>query len=212
MVLVDAAQAVPHQVLDVRELDCDFLVFSGHKLYGPTGIGVLYGKERLLRAMPPWQGGGDMILSVTFAKTTYAPPPAKFEAGTPDIQGAIGLGAAIEYVESIGLPAIARYEAELLQYAEAALTGVPGLRLIGTPKHRAAAISFVLEGIHPHDLGTILDRFGVAIRAGHHCAQPTMQRMGVPGTARVSLAFYNKREELDYLVACLAEAQKVLRT
>ena len=212
VVLVDAAQAVPHQVLDVRELDCDFLVFSGHKLYGPTGIGVLYGKERLLRAMPPWQGGGDMILSVTFAKTTYAPPPAKFEAGTPDIQGAIGLGAAIEYVESIGLPAIARYEAELLQYAEAALTGVPGLRLIGTPKHRAAAISFVLEGIHPHDLGTILDRFGVAIRAGHHCAQPTMQRMGVPGTARVSLAFYNKREELDYLVACLAEAQKVLRT
>jgi len=210
-VLVDAAQAVPHASLDVRELDCDFLVFSGHKLYGPTGIGVLYGKERLLRAMPPWQGGGDMILSVTFEKTTYAPPPAKFEAGTPHIHGAIGLGAAIDYLESLGLAAIERYEAGLLEYAESMLSRLPGLRLVGTPKRRAAALSFVLDGIHPHDIGTILDRYGIAIRAGHHCAQPTMQRMGVVGTARISLALYNKREEIDYLVSCLKEAQKMFR-
>jgi cysteine desulfurase/selenocysteine lyase len=211
VVLVDAAQAVPHQALDVRELDCDFLVFSGHKLYGPTGIGVLYGKERLLAAMPPWQGGGDMILSVTFEKTTYAPPPAKFEAGTPHIQGAIGLGAAIDYVESLGLAAIERYETDLLAYAEASLARLPGLRLVGQPQRRAAAISFVLDGIHPHDIGTILDRHGVAIRAGHHCAQPAMKRMGVSGTARVSLAFYNKRDEIDTLVSCLGEAQRMFR-
>ena len=209
--VVDAAQAAPHHALDVRDLDADFLVFSGHKLYGPTGIGVLYGKERLLRAMPPWQGGGDMILSVTFEKTTYAPPPAKFEAGTPHIQGAIGLGAAIDYVESLGMAAIERYEASLLSYAESALSGLPGLRVVGTPKHRAAAVSFVLDGIHPHDIGTILDRYGIAIRAGHHCAQPAMKRMGVPGTARVSLAFYNKREEIDHLVSCIREAQKMFR-
>jgi cysteine desulfurase/selenocysteine lyase len=211
VVLVDAAQAVPHAALDVRELDCDFLVFSGHKLYGPTGIGVLYGKERLLEAMPPWQGGGDMILSVTFEKTTYAPPPAKFEAGTPHIQGAIGLGAAIDYIESLGMSAIERYEAELLAYAESALSSLPGLRLIGQPKRRASAISFVLDGIHPHDIGTVLDRHGIAIRAGHHCAQPTMKRMGVPGTARISLAFYNKRDEINTLVSCLGEAQKMFR-
>jgi cysteine desulfurase/selenocysteine lyase len=211
VVLVDAAQAAPHAALDVRELDCDFLVFSGHKLYGPTGVGVLYGKARLLDAMPPWQGGGDMILSVTFAKTTYAPPPAKFEAGTPDIQGAIALGAAIDYVAELGMAAIARYEGELVAYAEAALSRLPGLRLIGRPRQRAAAISFVMDGIHPHDLGTILDRYGIAIRAGHHCAQPTMERMGVPGTARVSLAFYNQREEIDYLVACLAAAQGIFQ-
>ena len=211
VVLVDAAQAVPHQALDVRALDCDFLVFSGHKLYGPTGIGVLYGKERLLAAMPPWQGGGDMILSVTFEKTTYAPPPAKFEAGTPHIQGAIGLGAAIDYVESLGLAAIERYETDLLAYAEASLARLPGLRLVGQPQRRAAAISFVLDGIHPHDIGTILDRHGVAIRAGHHCAQPAMKRMGVSGTARVSLAFYNKRDEIDTLVSCLGEAQRMFR-
>ena len=209
--VVDAAQAAPHHALDVRDLDADFLVFSGHKLYGPTGIGVLYGKERLLAAMPPWQGGGDMILSVTFEKTTYAPPPAKFEAGTPHIQGAIGLGAAIDYVESLGMAAIERYEASLLSYAESALSGLPGLRVVGTPKHRAAAVSFVLDGIHPHDIGTILDRYGIAIRAGHHCAQPAMKRMGVPGTARVSLAFYNKREEIDHLVSCIREAQKMFR-
>jgi cysteine desulfurase / selenocysteine lyase len=212
VVLVDAAQAVPHAAVDVRELDCDFLVFSGHKLYGPTGIGVLYGKEHLLRAMPPWQGGGDMILSVTFEKTTYAPPPAKFEAGTPHIQGAIGLGAAIDYVESLGMAAIERYEAGLLDYAETTLSRLPGLRLVGTPKHRAAALSFVLDGIHPHDIGTILDRYGIAIRAGHHCAQPAMKRMGVPGTARVSLALYNKREEIDYLVSCLKEAQRMFQS
>jgi cysteine desulfurase/selenocysteine lyase len=211
VVLLDAAQAAPHAALDVRELDCDFLVFSGHKLYGPTGIGVLYGKERLLAAMPPWQGGGDMILSVTFEKTTYAPPPAKFEAGTPHIQGAIGLGAAIDYVESLGLAAIERYETDLLAYAEASLARLPGLRLVGQPQRRAAAISFVLDGIHPHDIGTILDRYGVAIRAGHHCAQPAMQRMGVSGTARVSLAFYNKRDEIDTLVSCLGEAQRMFR-
>jgi cysteine desulfurase/selenocysteine lyase len=211
VVLVDAAQAVPHAALDVRELDCDFLVFSGHKLYGPTGIGVLYGKERLLEAMPPWQGGGDMILSVTFEKTTYAPPPAKFEAGTPHIQGAIGLGAAIDYIELLGMAAIERYEAELLAYAESALLSLPGLHLIGQPKRRASAISFVLDGIHPHDIGTVLDRHGIAIRAGHHCAQPTMKRMGVPGTARISLAFYNKRDEINTLVSCLGEAQKMFR-
>ena len=211
VVVVDAAQALPHASLDVRELDCDFLVFSGHKLYGPTGVGVLYGKEHLLRAMPPWQGGGDMILSVTFEKTTYAPPPAKFEAGTPHIQGAIGLGAAIEYIESLGMAAIERYESGLLSYAENALSRLPGLRLVGTPKQRAAALSFTLDGIHPHDVGTILDRYGIAIRAGHHCAQPAMKRMGVPGTARVSLALYNKREEIDYLVSCLKEAQRMFR-
>jgi cysteine desulfurase/selenocysteine lyase len=211
VVLLDAAQAAPHAALDVRELDCDFLVFSGHKLYGPTGIGVLYGKERLLAAMPPWQGGGDMILSVTFVKTTYAPPPAKFEAGTPHIQGAIGLGAAIDYVETLGLAAIERYETDLLAYAEASLARLPGLRHVGHPHRRAAAISFVLDGIHPHDIGTILDRHGVAIRAGHHSAQPTMKRMGVSGTARVSLAFYNKRDEIDTLVSCLGEAQRMFR-
>jgi cysteine desulfurase/selenocysteine lyase len=211
VVLVDAAQAVPHREIDVRELDCDFLVFSGHKLYGPTGIGVLYGKQRLLEAMPPWQGGGDMIASVSFEKTTYAPPPAKFEAGTPDISGAIALGSAIDYVESLGLPAIERYENDLLAYAETALLGTPGVRLIGRPKERAAAVSFLLDDIHPHDLGTILDRFGIAIRAGHHCAQPVMKHFGVPGTARVSLAFYNKREEIDTLVSRLAEARKMFK-
>ncbi len=209
--VVDGAQAVPHREIDVKELDCDFLVFSGHKLYGPTGIGVLYGKERLLCAMPPWQGGGDMIASVTFEKTTYADPPARFEAGTPDISGAIALGAAIDYVESIGLGAIERYENDLMVYAEAALEKLPGVRLIGRPKQRAAVVSFMLDDIHPHDLGTILDRYGIAIRAGHHCAQPTMKHFGVPGTARVSLAFYNKTDEIDTLVSRLQEAQKMFR-
>lgn len=208
VVLLDAAQAAPHRPLDVRDLDCDFLAFSGHKLYGPTGIGVLYGKQSLLQAMPPWQGGGDMILSVTLSKTTYAPPPAKFEAGTPDISGAIALGAALDYIGSIGLPAIARYENELLAYAEHALTAVPGVRIIGNPRERAAVLSFVVDGIHPHDLATILDRYGIAIRAGHHCAQPTMQHFGVPGTARLSLAFYNRREDIDALVLRLRDAQK----
>jgi cysteine desulfurase/selenocysteine lyase len=211
VVLVDAAQAVPHCELDVQDLDCDFLVFSGHKIYGPTGIGVLFGKLDLLEAMPPWQGGGDMIMSVTFEKTTYAPPPAKFEAGTPDISGAIGLGAAIDYVQSFGIPAIESYEADLLHYAETALAQLPGLRLIGKPKHRAGAVSFILGDIHPHDVGTVLDRYGIAIRAGHHCAQPTMKRMGVPGTARASFAFYNKTDEVDTLVSRLAETQKMFR-
>jgi cysteine desulfurase / selenocysteine lyase len=209
--LVDAAQAVPHRAIDVKELDCDFLVFSGHKLYGPTGIGVLYGKQRVLEAMPPWQGGGDMIASVTFEKTTYADPPARFEAGTPDIVGAIALGAAIDYLESLGLSAIEGYESKLLAYAEAALQSTPGVRIIGYPQQRAAAVSFLLDDIHPHDLGTILDRHGIAIRAGHHCAQPTMKHFGVPGTARLSVAFYNKREEIDLLVSCLGEAREMFR-
>jgi cysteine desulfurase/selenocysteine lyase len=211
VVLVDAAQAAPHLAIDVKDLDCDFLVFSGHKLFGPTGIGVLYGKERLLEAMPPWQGGGDMIASVSFEKTTYAELPAKFEAGTPDINGAIALGAAIDYVESLGLASIERYESDLLAYAESALQAMPGVRLIGTPKHRAAALSFMLDDIHPHDLGTVLDRYGIAIRAGHHCAQPVMKHFRVPGTARLSLAFYNKREEIDVLVSRLCEAQKMFK-
>lgn len=212
VVLLDAAQAAPHIAIDVKDLDCDFLAFSGHKIYGPTGIGVLYGKERLLDAMPPWQGGGDMILSVTFEKTIYAELPAKFEAGTPDIHGAIALGAAIDYLESLGMAAIGRHEAELIRYAEAELDKLPGLRLIGRPKHRASAISFALDGIHPHDIGTVLDRHGVAIRAGHHCAQPTMKRMGVPGTARLSLGLYNKTDEIDHLVASLVETQKMFRS
>jgi cysteine desulfurase/selenocysteine lyase len=212
IVLVDAAQAIPHRTLDVRDLDCDFLAFSGHKIYGPTGIGVLYGKQRLLEAMPPWQGGGDMIMSVTFEKTSYAPPPAKFEAGTPDITGAIGLGAALDYVQSIGMETIARHEAKLIAHAEAALTRLPGVRLIGKPKHRAGAISFMLGNIHPHDVGTIVDRQGIAIRAGHHCAQPTMKCMGVPGTARASFALYNTTDEIDALAACLAETQKMFRS
>ena len=211
VVLVDAAQAAPHRALNVRALGCDFLVFSGHKLYGPTGIGVLYGRQHLLEQMPPWQGGGDMIASVTFEKTTYAELPAKFEAGTPDISGAIGLGAAIDYIDSIGLEAIERYEAELLGYAESVLLSVPGLRLVGRPRERASVLSFMLDDIHPHDLGTILDRHGIAIRAGHHCAQPTMKRFGVPGTARVSLAFYNKREEIDVLAQRLHDAKRIFQ-
>jgi cysteine desulfurase / selenocysteine lyase len=212
IVLVDAAQAIPHRTLDVRDLDCDFLAFSGHKIYGPTGIGVLYGKQRLLEAMPPWQGGGDMIMSVTFEKTTYAPPPAKFEAGTPDITGAIGLGVALDYVQAIGMEAIAHHEADLIAYAETVLARLPGVRLIGRPKHRAGAISFMLGNIHPHDVGTIVDRRGIAIRAGHHCAQPTMKCMGVPGTARVSFALYNTTDEIDALADCLAETQKMFRS
>jgi cysteine desulfurase/selenocysteine lyase len=209
--LVDAAQAAPHRGMDVGDLDCDFLVFSGHKLYGPTGIGVLYGKQRLLESMPPWQGGGDMITSVSFEETTYADPPARFEAGTPDINGAIGLGAALDYVDSLGLPAIERYESELLRYAEDALGSVPGVRIIGKPRQRAGVLSFLLDDIHPHDLGTILDRYGIAIRAGHHCAQPTMKRFAVPGTARISLAFYNKREEIDALVLRLQDAKRMFK-
>ena len=199
-VLVDGAQAVPHLRVDVRELGCDFYCFSGHKLFGPTGTGVLYGKRERLAAMPPWQGGGDMILSVSFERTLYAEPPHRFEAGTPNIAGVIGLGAAIDYVESVGLDEIAAWEHQLLEYGTAALRAVPGLRLLGTAEEKAAILSFELRGVHPHDAGTILDREGIAVRTGHHCAQPAMRHFGVTGTVRASLAFYNTQEEIDALV------------
>jgi cysteine desulfurase/selenocysteine lyase len=208
-VMIDGAQAAPHTKLDVQELDCDFYAFSGHKLFGPTGIGVLYGKASLLDAMPPYQGGGDMIASVTFDKTTYNTLPYKFEAGTPNIAGTIGLGAAIDYVNQIGLDRIARYEHELLEYGTEALSQIPGLRLVGTAKEKAGVLSFVLEGVHPHDVGTILDREGIAIRTGHHCAMPLMQRFGIPATARASLAFYNTKEEIDELVAGIHKVKEV---
>ncbi len=198
-VFVDGAQAAPHVKVDVRDLDCDFYAFSGHKLFGPTGVGVLYGKAALLEEMPPYQGGGDMISSVTFEKTIYNTIPFKFEAGTPHIAGVIGLGAAIEYLNQIGLEAVAGYEHELLEHATQSLTRIPGVRLIGTAREKASVISFVLEGVHPHDIGTILDQRGIAIRTGHHCAQPLMGRFGVPATARASLAFYNTKEEIDVL-------------
>jgi cysteine desulfurase / selenocysteine lyase len=208
-VLVDGAQAVPHTRIDVRELDCDFYAFSGHKVYGPTGIGVLYGKAALLEAMPPFQGGGDMISSVTFEKTTYNKIPYKFEAGTPNIAGVIGLGAAIDYLKSIDVEAVAFYEHGLLEYAAEAIAEVPGVRFIGTAKEKAAVVSFVLDGVHPHDVGTILDQDGIAVRAGHHCAQPVMDRFGVPATVRASLALYNTREEIDTLVAGLHKVSEV---
>ncbi len=208
-VLVDGAQAVPHQAVDVRDLDCDFYVFSGHKAYGPTGIGVLYGKERWLERMPPFQGGGDMIKAVTFEKTTYNELPYKFEAGTPHIAGAIGLAAGLEYIAGLGLDRIRDYEHELLTYGTELLSAIPGVRLIGTARHKAAVLSFVLDGAHAHDLGTILDQQGVAIRAGHHCAMPVMQRFGVPATARASMAFYNTRAELETLAAAIEEAREI---
>ena len=208
-VMIDGAQAAPHMKLDVRELDCDFYAFSGHKVYGPTGIGVLYGKATLLDAMPPYQGGGDMIASVTFEKTTYNTLPYKFEAGTPNIAATIGLGAAIDYVNQIGLEMIARYEHELLVYCTEAVSQISGLRLIGTAKDKAGVLSFVLEGVHPHDVGTILDREGIAIRTGHHCAMPLMERFGIPATARASLAFYNTEAEIDALVAGIHKVKEV---
>jgi cysteine desulfurase/selenocysteine lyase len=208
-VMIDGAQAAPHTKIDVQELDCDFYAFSGHKVYGPTGIGVLYGKASLLDAMPPYQGGGDMIASVTFEKTTYNVLPYKFEAGTPNIAGTIGLGAAIDYVNQIGLERIANYEEELLAYGTDALSQIPKLRLIGTANEKAGVLSFVLEGVHAHDVGTILDREGIAIRTGHHCAMPVMDRFGVPATARASLAFYNTREEIDALVAGINNVREV---
>ena len=208
-VLVDGAQAVPHFAVDVQALDCDFYAFSGHKVYGPTGIGVLYGKRALLNAMPPYQGGGDMIRSVTFAKTTYNDLPWKFEAGTPDIAGAIALGAALEYITGLGMGNIAAHENNLLIYATQAVGAIPGVQLIGTASHRAGVLSFVLDGVHPHDLGTILDREGIAIRTGHHCAQPVMKRFGIPATARASFAVYNTKEEVDVLVAGIRTAREV---
>ena len=209
-VLLDGAQAVPHMKVDVQALDCDFYAFSGHKMCGPTGIGVLYGRESLLTAMPPWQGGGDMILAVSFAKTVYNGLPYKFEAGTPDIAGAIGLGAAIDYLESLGMERIAAAEHALLVYANERLATVPGLRFVGTAPDKAAVVSFTIDHVHPHDLGTILDHEGVAIRTGHHCAMPVMEFYGLPATARASFAFYNTRAEIDRLVAALHTAREML--
>jgi cysteine desulfurase/selenocysteine lyase len=210
-VLVDGAQAAPHMRIDVQELDCDFYVFSGHKLYGPTGIGVLYGKASLLEEMPPYQGGGDMISSVTFEKTTYNSLPYKFEAGTPNIEGVAGLAAAIDYVNELGLDSIAQYEGELLAYATKRLSQVQGLRIIGTAREKAAVLSFVLEGVHPHDVGTILDGEGIAVRTGHHCAQPVMDRFGIPATTRASLAFYNTLDEIDALVQGIEKVKEMFR-
>jgi cysteine desulfurase / selenocysteine lyase len=208
-VLVDGAQAVPHLPVDVQALGCDFYAFSGHKVYGPTGIGVLYGKEELLAELPPYQGGGDMISSVTFEKTTYNVVPYKFEAGTPDIAGAIGLGAALEYVMGLGIDRVAAHEHDLLTYATEKVGAIDGVRLIGTAPHRAGVLSFVLDGVHPHDLGTILDREGIAIRTGHHCAQPVMDRFQIPATARASFAVYNTKEEVDALAKGIRAAQEV---
>lgn len=199
-VLLDGAQAVPHMAVDVRKLDCDFYVFSGHKLFGPTGTGVLYGKAELLDAMPPVQGGGEMIKSVTFEKTIYNDLPYKFEAGTPNIAGFVGLGAAVDYVQSVGYESFAAYEDELLEYGTKALEQIGGLRIIGTAPRKAGILSFVIENIHPHDIGTILDVEGIAVRTGHHCAQPVMQRFQIPATARASLAMYNTKEDIDALV------------
>jgi len=208
-VLVDGAQAVPHLEVDVRDLDCDFYAFSGHKLYGPTGVGVLYGKASLLDAMPPYQGGGDMIRSVTFEKTLYNVLPYKFEAGTPNIAGGIGLGAAIDYLSQVGLDLVTEYERELLDYATEAVSTITGVQIIGTAKEKAGVLSFVLDGVHAHDIGTILDQEGIAIRTGHHCAMPVMQRFGVSATARASLAFYNTREEVDALVGAIHKVKRV---
>ena len=209
VVVVDGAQAAPHMKIDVAALDCDFYTLSGHKVFGPTGIGVLWGRGKLLKAMPPYQGGGDMIRSVTFEKTTYNTIPHKFEAGTPHIEGGIGLGAAIDYLNRIGMDKIAAYEHQLLHYGTEALEQVPGLRIIGTARDKASVLSFVLEGIHPHDIGTVLDRQGIAVRTGHHCAQPVMDRFGVPATTRASLAFYNTTAEIDALVKGLHKVKEI---
>ena len=209
LVLVDGAQAAYHMPVNVRALDCDFFALTGHKLYGPTGIGALYGRAALLEDMPPWMGGGDMIASVTFERCTWNVIPNKFEAGTPDISGAIGLGVAVDYVSGIGMDRIQAYEQELLAYGTDALSQVDGLKIVGTAARKASILSFVMDGIHPHDVGTIVDREGVAIRTGHHCAQPVMDRLGIPATARASLAMYNTREEIDALVAALQKARKV---
>ncbi len=210
LALVDGAQAVAHQTVDVQDLDADFYVLSGHKVYGPTGIGALYGRRELLEAMPPWQGGGDMILSVTFERTTYNEVPFKFEAGTPNMAGAIGLGAAIDYLEKVGLGPVAAHEADLLAYATEQLQAVPKVRFIGTARHKASVMSFIMDDIHPHDIGTILDGEGIALRTGHHCAQPVMDRYGVAATVRASCAMYNTRQEIDALVAGLHKVMGVL--
>jgi len=210
-VLVDGAQAIPHLQVDVQELDADFYAFSGHKMFGPTGIGVLYGKEKWLNALPPYQGGGEMIEAVTFEKTTYNELPHKFEAGTPDIAGAVGLGSAIEYIQSIGYEAIHRHEAELLDYATRSLQQIEGIRFIGTAREKASVVSFLVEGFHPYDLGAILDKLGIAVRTGHHCTQPLMDRFSIPGTVRASLAFYNNKNDIDRLVEGVKRAVAMLR-
>ncbi len=209
-VLLDGAQAAPHVAVDVRALDCDFYTISGHKLFAPTGIGALYGKAKLLEAMPPYQGGGDMIASVTFEKTIYNSLPYKFEAGTPNIAGTLGLSAAIDYLNRLGFDRFAPHEHELLVYATEALARIPGLRIIGTAREKAAVISFVLDGLHPHDVGTVLDQEGIAVRTGHHCAQPLMERFQVPATTRASLAFYNTFEEVDALVKGIHKVKELL--
>ncbi|MEQ1742466.1 MAG: cysteine desulfurase [Candidatus Nitrotoga sp.] len=208
-VLVDGAQAAPHTKVDVQDLDCDFYAFSGHKLCGPTGIGILYGRAALLENMQPFKGGGDMILSVTFEKTTYNTIPHKFEAGTPPIAAAIGLGAAVDYLSEIGMDAIAAHEHALLKYATEQINTMPGVRVIGTAEHKAAVLSFAVDGVHPHDIGTLLNQDGVAVRTGHHCAQPVMQRLHVPATSRASFAFYNSMDEVDALIAGIRTVQKI---
>jgi len=210
-VLVDGAQAAPRLALDVRDLDCDFYTFSGHKMYGPSGVGVLYGKAEHLEAMPPYQGGGDMISSVTFEKTTYNILPYKFEAGTPNIAGAIGLGVAADYMRSLGIENIEAHENDLLSYATERLSAIAGLRVIGTAREKAAVLSFTLEGVHPHDVGTVLDREGVAVRTGHHCAQPVMDFFKIPATSRASFALYNTREEVDVLAAGIGKVVEMFR-
>jgi cysteine desulfurase / selenocysteine lyase len=210
-VLLDGAQAVQHLRVDVRELDCDFYAFSGHKMYGPTGVGVLYGKAAIMEQMPPYQGGGDMIASVTFEKTLYNHLPYKFEAGTPNIAGGIALGAAVDYLQTLGLERVAAWEEELLEYGRQALSSLPEVTIVGTAAHKASVLSFTVDGIHPHDIGTILDQEGIAIRTGHHCAQPVMDFFGVPATARASLALYNTPEEIDALVAGLRKVIEVFR-
>jgi cysteine desulfurase / selenocysteine lyase len=208
-VLVDGAQAAPHLRVDVQDLDCDFYTFSGHKTYGPTGIGVLYGKTALLEAMPPYQGGGDMIKSVSFEKTVYNDLPYKFEAGTPDIAGAIGLGAALEYLDGLGLDRVAAHEHALLVHGTERLSALPGLRLVGTAREKASVLSFLIEGVHAHDVGSILDREGIAVRTGHHCAMPVMTRFGIAATTRASLGVYNTREDIDALVEGLAKVREI---
>jgi cysteine desulfurase/selenocysteine lyase len=210
-VLLDGAQAAPHMQLDMQALDCDFYAFSGHKMFGPTGIGILYGKARWLEKMQPFKGGGDMILSVTFEKTTYNVPPHKFEAGTPPIAAAITLGAAVDYIQGVGIERIHAHETDLLDYATDQVNRLPGVRIIGTAEKKAAVLSFIVDGVHPHDVGTLLNEDGVAIRTGHHCAQPVMQRFGIPATSRASFAFYNTHAEVDALVAGIKRVQKVFK-
>jgi len=211
VVLIDGAQGAPHLKIDVQDLDCDFYVFSGHKVYGPSGIGVLYGKKEHLLAMPPWQGGGDMIESVSFAKTTFAPPPSKFEAGTPHISGATGLAAAIDYVSKLGQENIAAHEHALLEEATARMRQIPGVRIYGEAANKTAVLSFMIDGAHPHDVGTIFDHHGVAVRAGHHCAQPVMERYGIPGTVRASFALYNTRNDINLLIEAVDKVKEIFK-